>query len=48
VRRQTGLAVPEDLLQSIMAKERAVVGATVLRRWRLPSMLDEPIVCHHD
>ena len=31
-----------------MAEEHANVGAHVLRRWRLPSMLDEPIVCHHD
>jgi HD-like signal output (HDOD) protein len=27
---------------------RRQTGAAVLRRWRLPSILDEPIVCHHD
>jgi putative nucleotidyltransferase with HDIG domain len=48
VRRQTGLTVPDDVLARTMAEEHASVGAHVLRRWRLPSMLDEPIVCHHD
>jgi len=48
VRRQTGQAVPEDVLADVMADSHAQVGAAVLRRWRLPSILDEPIVCHHD
>jgi putative nucleotidyltransferase with HDIG domain len=48
VRRQTGQGVPEDVLEQVMSELHAAVGANVLRRWRLPSMLDEPIVCHHD
>jgi putative nucleotidyltransferase with HDIG domain len=48
VRRQTGQAVPEDVLEAVIAELHASVGANVLRRWRLPIMLDEPIVHHHD
>jgi putative nucleotidyltransferase with HDIG domain len=48
VRRQTGAAVPDADLEVIMQEMHPHVGAVVLRRWRLPSMLDEPIVCHHD
>ena len=48
VRRQTGQVVPNDVLEATMADEHANVGAIVLRRWRLPAMLDEPIICHHD
>jgi putative nucleotidyltransferase with HDIG domain len=48
VRRQTGQAVPEDVLDAVMIELHAEVGARVLRRWRLPALLDEPIVHHHD
>jgi putative nucleotidyltransferase with HDIG domain len=48
VRRQSGMAVSEDELDEVMREMHPHVGAVVLRRWRLPSMLDEPIVCHHD
>jgi len=48
VRRQMGAAVPQDVLDDVMREMHPHVGAVVLRRWRLPSMLDEPIVCHHD
>ena len=48
VRRQLSTPVPDDVLDAVMAEMHPHVGAVVLRRWRLPSMLDEPIVCHHD
>jgi putative nucleotidyltransferase with HDIG domain len=48
VRRQIGTAVPPEALDEVMREMHPHVGAVVLRRWRLPSMLDEPIVCHHD
>jgi putative nucleotidyltransferase with HDIG domain len=48
VRRQSGAPIPEDVLDEVMREMHPHVGAVVLRRWRLPSMLDEPIVCHHD
>lgn len=48
VRRQAGAPIPEDVLDEVMREMHPHVGAVVLRRWRLPSMLDEPIVCHHD
>jgi HD-like signal output (HDOD) protein len=48
VRRQQGAPIPEDVLDEIMREMHPHVGAVVLRRWRLPSMLDEPLVCHHD
>jgi len=48
VRRQVGTPIPDDVLDEVMREMHPHVGAVVLRRWRLPSMLDEPIVCHHD
>ena len=48
VRRQIGTPVPEDVLDEVIREMHPHVGAVVLRRWRLPSMLDEPIVCHHN
>ena len=48
VRRQQGAPIPEDVLDEVMREMHPHVGAVVLRRWRLPSMLDEPLVCHHD
>jgi putative nucleotidyltransferase with HDIG domain len=48
VRRQIGSDVPREVLDEVMREMHPHVGAVVLRRWRLPSMLDEPIVCHHD
>jgi putative nucleotidyltransferase with HDIG domain len=48
VRRQLGAPIPEDVLDEVMREMHPHVGAVVLRRWRLPSMLDEPLVCHHD
>jgi putative nucleotidyltransferase with HDIG domain len=48
VRRQAGTPVPDADLDAVMHELHPHVGAVVLRRWRLPSMLDEPIVCHHD
>src|SRR5690606_29742711 len=48
VRKQLHTPVPADDLEAILRERHAAVGAIVLRRWRLPSMLDEPIVHHHD
>ena len=48
VRRQLGTPVPEDVLDEVMRELHPQVGASVLRKWRLPSILDEPIVFHHD
>jgi putative nucleotidyltransferase with HDIG domain len=46
--RQSGLVVTPDELEAVMTELHPIVGARVLRRWHLPSMLDEPIVFHHD
>jgi putative nucleotidyltransferase with HDIG domain len=46
--RQSGLVVTPEELDEVMRELHPTVGARVLRRWHLPSMLDEPIVCHHD
>jgi HD-like signal output (HDOD) protein len=48
VRRQLNAAVPAEALDLTMRERHAAIGALVLRRWRLPSILDEPIVWHHD
>ena len=48
VRRQTGQPIPEAVIDQVMTELHATVGAHVLHRWRLPSMLDEPIIYHHD
>lgn len=47
-RAQSGTPVPPAELDDIITELHPVVGARVLRRWHLPSMLDEPIVFHHD
>jgi putative nucleotidyltransferase with HDIG domain len=47
-RRQSGLMVAPEDLESVMAEMHPVVGARVLRRWHLPTMLDDPIVYHHE
>src|SRR5206468_935314 len=48
VRKQSGKPVPPDVLEQVIAESHAETGAAVLRRWRLPSILDEPIIHHHD
>ena len=48
VRRQTMQPIPEQVIERVMAETHAAIGAHVLHRWRLPSMLDEPIIHHHD
>ena len=48
LRRQSGKEVPAAEFEEIMRELHPVAGARVLRRWRLPAMLDEPIVYHHD
>jgi putative nucleotidyltransferase with HDIG domain len=48
VRRQLGTPVPDAVLDELIRELHPQVGAHVLRKWRLPSMLDEPILCHHD
>lgn len=46
--RQSGMAVAPAELEALITELHPVVGARVLRRWHLPTMLDEPIVYHHD
>jgi HD-like signal output (HDOD) protein len=46
--RQSGFDVTPDELAGVMTELHPLIGARVLRRWHLPSMLDEPIVYHHD
>lgn len=48
IRRQSGVVVAPEDLDTVMAEMHPVVGARVLRRWHLPTMLDDPIVFHHD
>lgn len=45
---RSGAAVPSAELDALITELHPAVGARVLRRWHLPSMLDEPIVFHHD
>lgn len=47
-RRQWGLLVSREDLDEVVQELHPVVGARVLRRLNLPSMLDDPIVHHHD
>jgi len=47
-RRQSGLVVPPEDLDAVIQEMHPAVGARVLRRWHLPTMLDDPIVHHHD
>jgi putative nucleotidyltransferase with HDIG domain len=48
VRRQSGHPIPEEVIDRVITELHATIGAHVLHRWRLPSMLDEPIIFHHD
>ncbi len=48
MRRQTLQPIREDVIERVMAEMHAAIGARVLHRWRLPRMLDEPIIYHHD
>jgi putative nucleotidyltransferase with HDIG domain len=47
-RRQTGRAIPDDELDTVLANHHAAAGALVLRRWQLPESLDDPVRYHHD
>jgi putative nucleotidyltransferase with HDIG domain len=47
-RRQGGVPIAADELDDVMRDLHPAVGVRVLRRWRLPSLLDDPIVHHHD
>jgi putative nucleotidyltransferase with HDIG domain len=47
-RRQKGEAIPEAELEEALALHHPVAGALVLRQWKLPDTLDEPVLFHHD
>lgn len=47
-KRRTGTAVPDDEMNVAMESRHAEYGAITLRRWGLPTSLDEPVRCHHD
>jgi putative nucleotidyltransferase with HDIG domain len=47
-KRKTGTAVPPETFDEAMTAHHANYGAITLRRWGLPSSLDEPVRCHHD
>jgi putative nucleotidyltransferase with HDIG domain len=47
-RRQGTVPITGDELDDVMRDLHPAVGVRVLRRWRLPSLLDDPIVHHHD
>lgn len=47
-RRQSGNTVSEADLESTLATFHPAAGALVLRRWKLPESLDNPIRFHHE
>ncbi len=47
-KRRSGTSVPENEVANALAEHHASFGATTLRRWHLPSTLEESIHCHHD
>jgi putative nucleotidyltransferase with HDIG domain len=47
-RRQTGRAITDEQLEAVLAAHHPAAGALVLRRWKLPESLDDPVRCHHD
>jgi HD-like signal output (HDOD) protein len=47
-KRRTGTTVPPDEVVSALEQHHASFGGITLKRWGLPSNLEEPIRCHHD
>ncbi|HEY3380324.1 MAG TPA: HDOD domain-containing protein [Vicinamibacterales bacterium] len=47
-KRRTGTSIPADEVATAIDQHHASFGGITLRRWGLPTSLDEPIRCHHD
>lgn len=47
-KRRSGAPVPDEELALAMDTQHAAFGAITLRRWGLPTTLDDPVRCHHD
>ena len=47
-KRRTGVAVPAEEVAAALEQHHAGFGGVTLRRWGLPTSLDEPVRCHHD
>jgi putative nucleotidyltransferase with HDIG domain len=47
-RRQTGNPIAPDELEHTLAMHHPAAGALVLRRWKLPESLDDPVLFHHE
>lgn len=43
----TGSHIAPDEVDEVVAERHAAIGAEVLRAWRLPPILDEPVMYHH-
>lgn len=46
--RRSGVPVPSTYIELAVLERHAAMGSVVLRRWRLPDSLDEPVRYHHD
>jgi HD-like signal output (HDOD) protein len=47
-KRRTGSPVPPEEMEAAMSAQHAGFGAFTLRRWGLPTSLDQPVRFHHD
>jgi putative nucleotidyltransferase with HDIG domain len=47
-KRRTGTTVAADEVATALEQHHASFGGITLKRWGLPSKLEEPIRCHHD
>lgn len=47
-RRRGGQPIPPEELAAAIAQNHATIGGLALRKWKLPTTLDEPVMCHHD
>lgn len=46
--KRTGRQVPSTYVELALLERHAAAGSVVLRKWRLPESLDEPVRYHHD
>jgi HD-like signal output (HDOD) protein len=47
-KRRTGTTVPPEEVATALEQQHASFGGITLKRWGLPTSLEEPIRCHHD
>jgi putative nucleotidyltransferase with HDIG domain len=47
-RRQTGTTIGDVELQDALTAHHPAAGALVLRQWKLPEEVDDPVLFHHD